>query len=363
MQVETRLEVDLGAPKEFDPGSAEVNEGSAPSLLGKRSWSRWQEEQPEVPLSIPRNTRRRAPSVSLTKTSDDWSWRGSKKWEWDSSKDWSSSHKKNEEDYKDWSSWDNDYYDYSNFGRGKWSKSKQYRSGSSWTEKEETVASSSAPAQATANGVMLYVVDGVPIVSVGKGTDFESNAAPLLQAILQAHSKQADRPFTPLWPLPSRKPCGLRAMSVAIEVSLLSGETVQIEVDPTHRVHQLRQKAQTQLQLGIESLLTASGQTLCDLDCVAETNLKDGDILTAVCRRGQLISGRESLASRQNLLCSVGRGHRKILGLCHLTAKAFAYRRSDGSVLTWGHEACGGSSKRVRDQLVDVEQILGARPG
>lgn len=182
---------DAGAPHEFDPVSAEVNEGSAPSLLGKRSWSRWQEEeQPEAPLSIPRNTRRRAPSVSLTKTSDDWSWRGSKKWEWDSSTDWSLSHKKNDEDYKDWSSWDKDYYDYDygNFGRGKWSKSK-HRSGSSWSEKEETVASSSAPAQATANGVMLYVVDGVPIVSVGKGTDFESNAAPLLQAILQAHSK------------------------------------------------------------------------------------------------------------------------------------------------------------------------------
>ena len=61
------------------------------------------------------------------------------------------------------------------------------------------------------------------------------------------------------------------------------------------------------------SLLTASGQTLCDLDCIAETNLKDGDILTAVCRRGQLISGPESLASRQNLLCSV-RGRLEILG-------------------------------------------------
>jgi len=53
----------------------------------------------------------------------------------------------------------------------------------------------------------------------------------------------------------------------------------------------------------------------------------------------------------------------KRLHFLHLTAKAFAYRRSDGSVLTWGNEACGGSSKRVRDQLVDVEQILGARPG
>ena len=34
-------------------------------------------------------------------------------------------------------------------------------------------------------------------------------------------------------------------MSVAIEVSLLSGESVQIEVEPTHRVHQLRQRGET----------------------------------------------------------------------------------------------------------------------
>ena len=52
-----------------------------------------------------------------------------------------------------------------------------------------------------------------------------------------------------------------------------------------------------------------------------------------------------------------------LLHFLHLTAKAFAYQRSNGSVLTWGHESCGGSSKGVRDQLVDVEQILGARPG
>ena len=43
------------------------------------------------------------------------------------------------------------------------------------------------------------------------------------------------------------------------------------------------------------------------------------------------------------------------------SAQAFAFRRADGTVMTWGHEALGGNSKRVKDQLVDVKQILGLR--
>ncbi len=43
------------------------------------------------------------------------------------------------------------------------------------------------------------------------------------------------------------------------------------------------------------------------------------------------------------------------------SAQAFAFRRTDGTVMTWGHEALGGNSRRVKDQLVDVKQILGLR--
>lgn len=41
-----------------------------------------------------------------------------------------------------------------------------------------------------------------------------------------------------------------------------------------------------------------------------------------------------------------------------LSAKAFAFLRSDGSVMTWGHDTCGGSSRRVQRQLVDVEAAV-----
>ena len=48
------------------------------------------------------------------------------------------------------------------------------------------------------------------------------------------------------------------------------------------------------------SLLTPSGETLHDLSSVEEANLKEGDALTAVCRRGQLFSGPEALAPWQS---------------------------------------------------------------
>ena len=96
-----------------------------------------------------------------------------------------------------------------------------------------------------------------------------------------------------------------------------------------------RQKAQARLQFGIEplgarwcrffngyiwlqsnkptlwsprSLLTASGETLRDLDRVAEVGLKDANSLTAVCRRGKLVSARESLVSWRNPQFSITGG-------------------------------------------------------
>ncbi len=48
------------------------------------------------------------------------------------------------------------------------------------------------------------------------------------------------------------------------------------------------------------SLLTPSGETLDDLSSVEEVNLKEGDALSAVCRRGQLFSGPEALAPWQS---------------------------------------------------------------
>jgi len=62
-----------------------------------------------------------------------------------------------------------------------------------WTEQaEETSGGGSSSAGApcvTVDQVTIYVIDNVPIVSIGKGTDFESNAAPLLQSAMQDHVK------------------------------------------------------------------------------------------------------------------------------------------------------------------------------
>eukprot|EP00434_Breviolum_minutum_P039178 symbB.v1.2.034781.t1/scaffold4552.1/size38125/1 len=336
-------------------GSEFVGKDSTDGRSRKRPWS-YYEDQSEAPYESWRSSGRRAPSVSLTKTSDDWSWRGSKKWK---GEDWSSWSYKKTEWRQDWSSWgSNDYYH--NYGTGQWSS---YTSCSTmnWTEQaEETSGGASSSAGApyvTVDQVTIYVIDNVPIVSIGKGTDFESNAAPLLQSAMQDHVKAQvhndpqNRVFLctvhqtnkfgsiglhDFIILDTETDNGRRwafeAMSLRIDVSLLSGEAVQIHVDPAEKLYQVRQKAQTYFQLGIESLLTPSGETLHDLSSVEEANLKEGDALTAVCRRGQLFSGPEALA--------------------------FAFRRADGTVMTWGHEALGGNSKRVKDQLVDVKQIV-----
>jgi len=168
-----------------DAGGSEFD--STDERSRKRPWS-YYEDQSEAPYESWRSSGRRAPSVSLTKTSDDWSWRGSKKWK---GEDWSSWSYKKTEWRQDWSSWGSDDY-YHNYGTGQWSS---YTSCSTmnWTEQAEETsgcASSSAGAPyVTVDQVTIYVIDNVPIVSIGKGTDFESNAAPLLQSAMQDHVK------------------------------------------------------------------------------------------------------------------------------------------------------------------------------
>lgn len=144
----------------------------------KRVWSGLQEKPDQQVQDPPQDTwqsskKRRMPTVSLTKT-DSWSdtWQGSK-----------------------WSSWEKDSsWDYAYSSSSKWSwgwpagASSAKASGSALkTTWEETMPS--APPLAVFGGLKLFVVGGVPIVGLGKGAEFDSNAAPLLQVALDDHTK------------------------------------------------------------------------------------------------------------------------------------------------------------------------------
>ena len=118
-------------------------------------------------------------------------------------------------------------------------------------------------------------------------------------------------------------------MSLILSVSLLSGKTVSVEAELGTSVGELRQRAQTALAVGKGRLLDPSGRALDEVATVKESGLQTGDSLSFHIRRIQL----------------------------QATSRAFAAILADGSVVTWGAAAYGGSSRAVRDQLKNVEQI------
>ncbi|CAE7531696.1 ALKBH7 [Symbiodinium sp. CCMP2456] len=77
--------------------------------------------------------------------------------------------------------------------RGDWSRDSGYKS---WGAAQNAGEASGQKRklephneEAAGTGVMLQVVDGVPVVSLERGSDMDSNAAPLLQAALENHAR------------------------------------------------------------------------------------------------------------------------------------------------------------------------------
>ncbi|OLQ05527.1 hypothetical protein AK812_SmicGene11280 [Symbiodinium microadriaticum] len=116
-------------------------------------------------------------------------------------------------------------------------------------------------------------------------------------------------------------------MSIVLHVSILSGQTAAIAVDPDCEIEELRQRAQEALNIGLCKIIHSSGAVL--QGTVRTAGLCDGEAISALARPAELFA----------------------------SCRAFALLQGDGSVLTWGAPEFGGDSSAVRSQLKTVEQI------
>ena len=69
-------------------------------------------------------------------------------------------------------------------------------------------------------------------------------------------------------------------MSVSVDVHLMSGKMVSLEVEAETSVNTLRQRAQGALGVGNGRLLNSSGRVLPGTATIAEAKLQSGDVLT-----------------------------------------------------------------------------------
>ena len=119
------------------------------------------------------------------------------------------------------------------------------------------------------------------------------------------------------------------AMSVVVDVGLMSGKTVSVDVNLGEPVATLKSRAQTALAVGKGQLLDASGGLLDDKQTVKEAKLENGALLTLQLRRVQI----------------------------QVSSQALAARLADRPVVFWGDKGYGGDSRAVQDQLQGVPQI------
>ncbi|CAE7743796.1 FTSH1 [Symbiodinium necroappetens] len=125
-------------------------------------------------------------------------------------------------------------------------------------------------------------------------------------------------------------------MPISVDVYLMSGKMVSLEVEGEASVNTLRLRAQSALGVGNGRLLNSFGRLLPERATIAEAKLQSGDVLT--------------LRITQVLLAASKR-------LVFVHEAAFAKILGDGSVVTWGDSECGGDSSAVQDRLKDVQQI------
>ena len=119
------------------------------------------------------------------------------------------------------------------------------------------------------------------------------------------------------------------AMSVVVDVGLLSGKTVSVEAKLDELTATWKRRAQTALAVGKGRLLDAFGGLLDDEQTVEEAWLETGTSLSLQLQMVEIQAFQRAFAA--------------ILG--------------DGSALSWGDKNFGGDSRAVQDQLKGVQQI------
>ena len=166
-----------------------------------------------------------------------------------------------------------------------------------------------------------------------------------------------------------------RIMAISLNVHLLSGKGVSLEVEADASVESLKHCAQRALATGRGRLLNSSGEVLDGAKTITEAKLKNGDELTLHVKQVQIIATRTmqlfgafTAILGDGLVVTWGRADSggdssavqdQLRDVQQIQASdyAFAAILGDGSVVTWGDAECGGDSSAVQEQLRDVQQI------
>ncbi|OLP97454.1 Copia protein [Symbiodinium microadriaticum] len=163
-------------------------------------------------------------------------------------------------------------------------------------------------------------------------------------------------------------------MTIVVEVGLASGRTVSLEAGLDDAVELLGLRAQTALAVGRGRLVDSCGCVLDQASTVKAANVKNGDLLMLQISQVRVCAGVHAFAAILGDGSVVSWGDRRYGGdsrrvqdqlknVQHIKSSdsAFAAILADGCVVSWGEARSGGDSSAVHDQLKDVQQIQASR--
>ena len=165
--------------------------------------------------------------------------------------------------------------------------------------------------------------------------------------------------------------------TITLDVRLLSGRTVTVQVGIDEDVATLKCRAQTALGVGTGRLVDSFGNVLDASAPIKVSKLHDGDSLTLhlgrvrvcsdVCAFAAILGDgsveiwgdpcRQAFAAKGVVAYSAVRDQLKTVQQIKSSDFAFAAILDDGSVVTWGDVDFGGDSSAVQDQLKNVEHV------
>ena len=157
-----------------------------------------------------------------------------------------------------------------------------------------------------------------------------------------------------------------------LQVSLPSGRSEDVLVDPSATVGDLKLAAQRALRQGFLTL-TLDGRLLDPAESLQSAGLRDGDCIAAIAQQPKVAATQGGFAlwciGRDRIVTwgDPARGgdstaiqdQLKNVQKIHATHGAFAAILAHGTVVTWGQPLLGGDSTAVQDQLKNVQQISG----
>ena len=160
------------------------------------------------------------------------------------------------------------------------------------------------------------------------------------------------------------------AMAIVVDVTLISGKRVSLDVDLAASVRSLAKRAQRALGVGRGQLLSSSGSVLDGDSQLAAAKLQTGDCLMLQVGTVRIVGNTNSFAATlgDGSVVTWGnadsggdsssvQGQLKNVLQIRASLRAFAAILEDGSVVTWGGGLAGGDSSSVQGQLKKVQQI------